>query len=126
MNLNLMVFIQEIIDLPKIDDWVYAINLDEFKSIRTHWITLYVNGNNIVYFGRFGFEHIPKEIQKFIGKKNITNIYWIQSYDSIMWRYFCIGFVDFMLKDKSLLEYTNLFSPHDYEKNDKIILKPFQ
>ena len=43
-----------------------------------------------------------------------------------MWRYFCIGFVDFMLKDKSLLEYTNLFSPHDYEKNDKIILKPFQ
>ena len=75
MNLNLMVFIQEIIDLPKIDDWVYAINLDEFKSIRTHWITLYVNGNNIVYFGRFGFEHIPKEIQKLIGKKNITNIY---------------------------------------------------
>ena len=75
MNLNLMVFIQEIIDLPKIDDWVYVINLDEFKSIRTHWITLYVNGNNIVYFGRFGFEHIPKEIQKFIGKKNITNIY---------------------------------------------------
>ena len=28
-----------------------------------------------------------------------------------------------MLKDKSLLEYTNLFSPSDYEKNDKIILK---
>ena len=38
----------------------------------------------------------------------------------------CVGFVDFMLKGKSLLEYTNLFSPYDYEKNDKIILKYFQ
>ena len=43
-----------------------------------------------------------------------------------MCRYFCIGFIDFMLKSKSLLEYTNLFSPNDYEKNDKIILKYFQ
>ena len=33
----------------------------------------------------------------------------------------CIGFIDFMLKGKSLLDYTNLFSPNDYEKNDKII-----
>ena len=40
--------------------------------------------------------------------------------------YFCIGFIDFMLKGKCLLEYTNLFSPNDYEKNDKIILKYFQ
>ena len=37
--------------------------------------------------------------------------------------YFCIRVIDFMLKGKSLLEYTNLFSPNDYEKNDKIILK---
>ena len=34
--------------------------------------------------------------------------------------YFCIGFVDFTLKCKSLLEYTNLFSPNEYKKNDKI------
>ena len=37
--------------------------------------------------------------------------------------YFCIEFIDFMLKDKRLFEYTNLFSPNDYEKNNKIILK---
>ena len=37
--------------------------------------------------------------------------------------YFCIGFIDFILKGKSLLDYTNLFSPSDYEKMDKIILK---
>ena len=40
--------------------------------------------------------------------------------------YFCIRFIDFMLKGKSLLEYANSFSPNHYEKNDKIILKCFQ
>ena len=40
--------------------------------------------------------------------------------------YFCIRFVDFILKSKSLLDYTILFSPNDYEKNDKVILKYFQ
>ena len=40
--------------------------------------------------------------------------------------YFCIGFIEFMLKGKSLLEYTNLFSPNEFKKNDKIILKYFQ
>ena len=43
----------------------------------------------------------------------------------IMCGYICIGFIDFMLKDKSLLYYTNLFSPNGCEKNDKIILKYF-
>ena len=39
--------------------------------------------------------------------------------------YFCIEFIDFMLKGKSLLDYTNLFSTKKHEKNDKIILKHF-
>ena len=56
----------------------------------------------------------------------MTNVYIIQAYDSIMCGYFCIGFIDFMVKGKSLLEYTNLFSPNEYEKNNKIILKYFQ
>ena len=40
--------------------------------------------------------------------------------------YFCIGFIDFMLKGKSFLDYTNLFSPNDYKQDDKKILKYFQ
>ena len=79
-----------------------------------------------IYFDSFDFEHIPKEIQKFIGNKNIINIYRIQAYDLIMCRYFFIWFIDFMLKGESLLDYTNLFSLNDYEKNDKIIPKNFQ
>ena len=42
-----------------------------------------------------------------------------------MYRYFCIGFIDFMLKGKSLLDNTNLFSPKEHEKNEKITLKYF-
>ena len=83
----------------------------------------------IIYFDSFGVEHIPKEMKKFIGNKNIiyfsTNIYRIQTYNSIICGYFCIVFIGFMLKGKRLLDYTNLFSPNEYEKNDKIILKYF-
>ena len=38
----------------------------------------------------------------------------------------CIGFITFMLKGKSLVEYTNLFSPNKYKRNDKIVLKHCQ
>ena len=64
-----------------------------------------------------------KETKKLIENKNITNINRIQVCDSIMCGYFCIGFIDLMLKGKSFLDYTNLLSPNDYEKNDQIILK---
>ena len=40
--------------------------------------------------------------------------------------YFCISFIDFVLKGRSSLDYSNLFSPNEYEKNDKIILKYFR
>ena len=46
----------------------------------------------------------------------------MEAQDSIICGYFCIGLIDFMLKGKSLLDYTNLFSPNDYEKNDETIL----
>ena len=53
----------------------------------------------------------------------IINIYRIQAHDSILCGCFCIGFIDFMLKGKCLLDYTNLVSVNYHEKNDKIILK---
>ena len=61
-----------------------------------------------------------------MGNKNIvTNISSIQGYILIMCGYFCVWFIDFMLKSKSLLDYTSLVSPNEYEKNDKIIIKYF-
>ena len=73
-------------------------------------------------------QSIFKEIKAFINnnKNIITNIFRIQAYDSIMCGYFCIGFIDFMLTGKKLTDYTNLFSPHDFKKNDNIILNYFK
>ena len=92
------------INLPKIEDGACVISLDEFKSIRTHLTVLDMNDINIIYFDSFGVKHLPNEIKKFIGKKNIiTNIYRIQVYNSIMYGYFCIGLIDFMVKGKEFV-----------------------
>ena len=91
---------------------------------------MYVQNNNITYFDSFGVELIPKEIKRFVNNnnnnnnnsnnnnnKNIkTNILRIQAYDSTMCGYFCIGFIGFMLAEKILTEYTNLFSPNMFKK----------
>ena len=87
----------------------------------------FVKKNEIVYFDSFGVEHIPEEIKEFIGNKNIkANIFRVQANDSVMCGYFCIGFIDFMLADKKLTDYANLFSHHDFKKNDNIILSCFK
>ena len=73
-----------------------------------------MNGNNKIYYDGFGVEHISKEIKTFIENKNIiTNIFKLQACDSIICGYFCTDFIDFTLKGKSLLGYTNLFSPKE-------------
>ena len=111
-------------NLTAIKDGAYVITLDEYSDIGTHWVALYVV-NNVTHLDSFGVEHIPKEIKAFINNKNITNIFRIQTCDSIMCGYFCIGFIDFMLAGKTLTEYTNLFSPNNFKKNDDIILNYF-
>ena len=114
-------------NLPnKIKDGAYVTNLDEYSDIGTHWIALYVKNNDITYFYSFGVENIPKEIKAFIKNKNVkTNIFRIQAYDSIMCGYLCIGFINFMLKGKSLTEDANLVSPNDFKKNDDTSLNYF-
>ena len=68
------------------------------------------SNNNVTCFDSFGVEHIPKEIKKFIERSTIlTNIFRTQAYDSVMCGYFCIGFIDFMLKAKRLTDFANLF-----------------
>ena len=118
---DLRVFILEIPD--KIKDGACVINLDEYYDIGNHWVALYASNNDVIYFDSFGVEHISKEIKKFISNKNIKiNIFRIQAYDSIMRGYFCIEFISFMLSGKTLTDFTNLFSPNNFKKNDDIIL----
>ena len=127
----------------RIKDGAYVINLGEYSDIGTHWIALYVNNKTVTYLDSFGVEHIPKEIKKFINSKNIiadtlrleaydnskniiADILRLETYDSVMCGYFCIGFIDVMLKGNNLTDFTNLFSPNDFKKNDGIILNHFK
>ena len=90
-------------------------------------VSLFVKPKEAIYFDSFGIKHIPKEINKLIGNSDIkSNIFRIQAYDSIMCGYFCIEFINYMLNGKALLDNTNLFSPNDFKKDDKIIKKIFK
>ena len=115
-------------NIPKtIKDGEYVIKLDEYEDVGTHWIALFCNRNKILYFDSFGVEHVPKEIKKILGNKNIiANIFRVQANDSVMCGYFCIGFIDFMLAGKKLTDFTNMFSPYDFQKNYDIILSYFK
>ena len=104
-------------------------------------MTLFIKTNEFIYFDSFGIEHIPKEVNKFIRSKELRSkelgsavgpsvgsnkkikakIFRIQAYDSIICGYFCIEFINYMLKCKTLLGYTNFFSPNDFKKNDRVI-----
>ena len=96
-------------NLPnKIKKGAYVINLDEYENTGTHWVSLFVKTNETIYIDSFGIEHIPKEINKFIRSKELgsavgnnkikSNIFRIQAYDSFMCGYFCIEFINYMLK----------------------------
>ena len=129
-------------NLPnKIKKGAYVINLDEYENTGTHWVSLFVKANEVIYFDSFGVEHILKEINKVIRSKELrakalgsavgnkkikASIFRIQAYDSIMCGYFCIEFINYMLKGKTLLDYTNLFSPNDFKKSDQVIKSLFK
>ena len=73
-----------------------------------------------------GIKYIPKEVLSKIKEKCLTrNIFRIEHNDSIICVFYCIAFIEYMLTGKALLDYTNLFSPNDYEKNNKIMYKYF-
>ena len=68
-----------------------------------------------------------EKLKRFVGHKNVkTNIFRTQGNSSIMCRYFCVEFIDFMLAGKTLIDYNSLFSLYNFEKNDHIILSYFK
>ena len=90
-------------------------------------VSLFIDRYTAVYFDSLGIEYIPQEVLNKIRDKSIThNIFRIQDNESIMCGLFCIDFIEYMFVGKTLLDYTNLFSPNDYKKNDKVIYKSFK
>lgn len=84
--------------------WGNVINLDEYDE-----------NDKMIHFGSFSVEHFPKTIKKSTCNNDvIANL--IQSYDSIMYEFFCVEFIDFMLDNKTLTDFSNLFSPNILKK----------
>ena len=98
-------------NLPKkIKDEAYVITFDEYTDTVHIGLLYFVKKNKIVYFDSFGVQHIPEEIKKLIGNKNIkASIFQVQANSSVMCGYFCIGFIDFMIPGQKLTDYTNCF-----------------
>ena len=103
------------------------VNVDEKKRNEIHWISLFIDRNSTVCFNFFVIKYTPHKILDNIKDKSVIhNIFRIQDNDSIMWIFYCTSFIEHMLPGKTLLDYTNSFSPNDYKKNDKIIYKFFK
>ena len=80
-----------------------------------------------MYFDSFGIEYISQEVLSKIKDKSITqNIFRTQSDDFIMCGFYYIAFIEYMIVGRNLLHYNSLFSPNDYEKNNKIIYMYFK
>ena len=103
-------------NLPKkVKVEAYVINLNEYADVGTHWIALFCNKSEIIYFHSFGVEHVPEKIKEFVGNKNIiADIFRVQANNSVMRGYFCIKFIDFMLAGKKLTDFTSMLSPYDF------------
>ena len=87
------------------------INLDDKQSKGTHWFSLFIDRNTAMYFDSFGIEYIPQEVFNKIENNSIThNISGIQDDDSIMCRFYCVAFIEYTIEEKTLVDYTNLFS----------------
>ena len=73
-----------------------------------------------------GIEYITQKVLNKTKDKSITHdLFRKQDNESIIHGFFCITFIEYILAGKTLLDYTNLFSPNYYKKNDKIIYRYF-
>ena len=117
MNLDLMVLILEIIFLKKLKDGAYVSNVDEYADIRTHWIALYVSKMVLLILIILELNTFLKRLENALAIKTCkTKIFRIQANNSIMYGYLSIGFIDFMLIGKNMIEYTSLFLLYNFKK----------
>ena len=96
-------------------------------DVCTPWIALFCKRIETVCFNNFAVEHVREKVKTFIGNKKIkANTFRVQANNLIVCGYFSIEFIDFMLAGKKMTNFMNVFSPHDFGKNDHIILSYFK
>ena len=101
---------------------MYVINIDDNNGF--HYLLTEIQLHTLI---SLELSNVPQEVLNKIKDKSIThNIFRIQNNESAMCGFYCIAFTEYMLSGKTLLDYTNLFPPNDYKKNDKIIHKYFK
>ena len=106
-------------NLPKIKDGTDIIDHDDQKSKGTHCDSLFIERNTVA--DSYGIEYIPQEVLDKIKDKSIIHIICkTQGDDSVMFGFYCIAcciaLIKHMTAGKTLLDYTNLFSPNGYKK----------
>ena len=127
MTQDLVEFFQELNCVIKIKGAAYVMNLDEYPNVGTRCMASFCKRSEIVYINSFGAEHFSEEIKEFNRKeKIIANIFRVQANNSIICGYFCIWFINFLLAGKKLTGFTSTFSPHNFKKNDSLILSYFK
>ena len=105
---------------------MYVINLYNRNTKGTHWVSLFIHKNVTIYFHSFPIKYIPQKILNKVRNKSIAhNIYRIQDNESIIFGFSCIGFIEYMLVGKTLLDYSNLLFPNDYKNNKQINMYVF-
>ena len=86
-------------------------------------VSLFIDRNTTAYFDPFGIEYIPQDVLKKIKDKSINhNIFRTETYDdSIICGFYCVTFIEIMIEGKTEVDNTNILSPNDYQKNDKLL-----
>ena len=94
------------------------VNLADSNDVGTHWIAMKFIDNKLFYFDSYGIEFTPDIIKRQY-KKIITNIYRIQSIDSIGCGKFCILFIKVNIQnDLDYLKFLLQLHKNNFEKND--------
>ena len=84
-------------------------------------MSLFIDRKMSVYFDSFGIEDVPQKVLNKIKDKSITHKIFRIPYDySVMFGFYCIPLIEYLIVRKTWLDYTNLFLPNDYQKNDNI------
>ena len=85
-------------NLPKIKD---VVNLNDKNSKGTHWVSLFIHKNIVIYFDSFGIEYIPQDVLNKIRNKSITrSIFRVNGNESIMCGFYCIAFIEYQLQEE--------------------------